>query len=35
VAGEETLHPGDVIRIGSPGAELQVVTMEQVHGQTP
>lgn len=33
VAGEETLHPADVIRIGSPGAELTVVTMEAAsHG---
>jgi hypothetical protein len=28
VAGETTLHRADVIRIGSPGAELQVVTLE-------
>jgi len=32
VAGEETLHPADVVRIGSPGAELQVVTMERADG---
>jgi pSer/pThr/pTyr-binding forkhead associated (FHA) protein len=33
VAGEETLHPADIIRIGSPGAELTVVTMEAAsHG---
>lgn len=33
IAGEETLRPADVIRIGSPGAELTVVTMEAAsHG---
>lgn len=33
VAGEESLRPADVIRIGSPGAELTVVTMEvPAHG---
>lgn len=33
VAGEATLEPADVIRIGSPGAELTVVTMETAgHG---
>jgi hypothetical protein len=30
VAGETTLNRGDVIRIGSPGAELQVVSVEGV-----
>ena len=28
VAGETTLQRADVIRVGSPGAELQVVSME-------
>jgi hypothetical protein len=28
ISGETTLHRADVIRIGSPGAELQVVTLE-------
>ena len=28
VAGETTLQRADVIRIGSPGAELHVVSME-------
>jgi hypothetical protein len=28
IAGETTLLPADVIRIGSPGAELQVVSLE-------
>jgi pSer/pThr/pTyr-binding forkhead associated (FHA) protein len=28
VAGETTLARADVIRVGSPGAELQVVGME-------
>ncbi|WP_428099987.1 FHA domain-containing protein [Candidatus Rariloculus sp.] len=28
VSGEETLQPADIIRIGSPGAEIQVVTVE-------
>lgn len=35
VSGEATLQPADVIRIGSPGAELQVITVqtpEQSHG---
>ena len=30
VAGETTLNRGDVIRIGSPGAELHVVSVEGV-----
>jgi hypothetical protein len=30
ISGEATLHRADVIRIGSPGAELQVVTLEAV-----
>jgi hypothetical protein len=29
VSGEEVLHPADVIRIGSPGAELTLVRVEQ------
>jgi pSer/pThr/pTyr-binding forkhead associated (FHA) protein len=29
VSGEETLHPADVIRVGSPGAELTLVKVEQ------
>jgi pSer/pThr/pTyr-binding forkhead associated (FHA) protein len=32
VSGEVTLRPADVIRIGSPGAELTVVMMEQARG---
>ncbi len=35
VSGEATLQPADIIRIGSPGAELQVVTVrtpEHSHG---
>ena len=35
VSGETTLQPADIIRIGSPGAELQVVTVrtpEHSHG---
>lgn len=32
VSGEEQLKPADVIRIGSPGAELQVVAVEAGHG---
>jgi len=28
IAGEATLERADVIRIGSPGAELQVVSMD-------
>jgi hypothetical protein len=32
IAGEAVLHPADVIRIGSPGAELQVIRMEDSHG---
>ena len=34
IAGEQTLQAADVIRIGSPGAELQVVSLEQGHGTT-
>jgi hypothetical protein len=29
VSGEEVLHPADVIRIGSPGAELELIRVEQ------
>jgi hypothetical protein len=29
VSGEEVVHPADVIRIGSPGAELTLVRVEQ------
>jgi hypothetical protein len=29
VSGEEVLHPADVIRVGSPGAELELVRVEQ------
>ena len=32
VSGEVTLHPADVIRIGSPGAELTVIMVEQARG---
>jgi len=32
VSGEETLHPADIIRIGSPGAELEVVRVEYSGG---
>jgi hypothetical protein len=32
VSGETTLHPADIIRIGSPGAELIAVIVEQPHG---
>jgi len=32
IAGETVLHPADVIRIGSPGAELEVVRVEGRHG---
>jgi hypothetical protein len=32
VSGEATLQPADVIRVGSPGAELQVVSVEASHG---
>lgn len=32
VSGEEPLKPADVIRIGSPGAQLQVVSVESGHG---
>ncbi len=32
VSGEATLRRRDVIRIGTPGAELQVVSMEGAHG---
>jgi FHA domain len=34
VSGEVTLHPADVIRIGSPGAELTIIMMEQARGAT-
>jgi hypothetical protein len=29
VSGQEILHPADVIRIGSPGAELELIRVEQ------
>ena len=32
VSGEEALRPADVIRIGSPGVELQVIRVEPGHG---
>lgn len=32
VAGEHTLRPGDVLRIGSPGVELQIVAVETHNG---
>jgi hypothetical protein len=32
IDGEEVLHPADIIRIGSPGAEFQVVVVEQDNG---
>jgi pSer/pThr/pTyr-binding forkhead associated (FHA) protein len=32
VSGEEILRLADVIRIGSPGTELQLVRVEQAHG---
>lgn len=32
VSGEETLKVADVIRIGSPGAQIQVVSVETDHG---
>ena len=32
IAGETVLHPADVIRIGSPGAELQVIRVGGPHG---
>ena len=32
VSGEEVLRPADVIRIGSPGAELQLIRVEQASG---
>jgi hypothetical protein len=32
VAHEATLRPADVIRIGSPGAELRVIALEQADG---
>jgi pSer/pThr/pTyr-binding forkhead associated (FHA) protein len=32
VSGEEILHLADVIRIGSPGAELQLIRVEQADG---
>lgn len=31
VSGDETLHPADVIRVGSPGAQLHVVSVENEH----
>lgn len=32
ISGETTLHPADVIRIGSPGEELQVISLDEDHG---
>jgi hypothetical protein len=32
ISGETTLRRADVIRVGSPGAELTVVSMEPAHG---
>jgi pSer/pThr/pTyr-binding forkhead associated (FHA) protein len=32
ISGEHTLQRADVIRIGTPGAELQVVSMEPTRG---
>lgn len=32
VSGEEVMHPADLIRIGSPGAELQLIRVEQTRG---
>ena len=32
ISGETVLHPADVIRVGSPGAELQVITVEAHDG---
>ena len=32
VSGEVALHPADVIRIGSPGEELQVIALEERDG---
>jgi hypothetical protein len=32
ISGETALHPADVIRIGSPGEQLQVIRVEQDHG---
>lgn len=32
VSGEQSLRPADVIRVGSPGAELAVVRVEPSHG---
>ena len=32
ISGEVALHPADVIRIGSPGEELQVIALEECGG---
>ena len=32
ISGETALQPADVIRIGSPGEQLQVIRVEQDHG---
>jgi len=32
VSGEQTVQPADVIRIGSPGEELQAITVEEAGG---
>jgi len=32
VSGEVALRPADIIRIGSPGEQLQVIRMEDAHG---
>jgi hypothetical protein len=32
ISGEVALHPADVIRIGSPGEQLQVIQIEDGHG---
>ncbi len=32
VSGEAVLHPADIIRVGSPGEELQVITVEAHNG---
>ena len=32
ISGEVALQPADVIRIGSPGEELQVIALEECGG---
>ena len=32
VSGEIELHPADIIRIGSPGEELQIIALEDRDG---